>query len=300
MKVSCEIIRDLLPLYAEGLASADSAALVEEHIASCEECNMALEKTRAGGEVPVDSNTLPLKALRAALRKKKILTIIASITLTLTVAAIVIGYLTTPVYFPYSEDIVTLTEKADGTLLASFGEGVSGYEMHTVDLGAIEEGDGLACFITAWDSVWNRMTKKGSTESIVLSPGGETVSRVYYSSYDENPDTLIYGADTESVVYTLPRLVLAYYLVIAMIGIAGCGIALLLLRKNKRAKSVMTKILLIPASYLVAHFCVKGLSSASYSATHDFFTILLVALPLYFTLLLLIKICNAKISPPSV
>ncbi len=35
MKLSCNIIRDLLPLYVEGLASEDTRKAVEEHIAAC-------------------------------------------------------------------------------------------------------------------------------------------------------------------------------------------------------------------------------------------------------------------------
>ena len=38
MKVSCDVIRDLLPLYTDQAASADTVALVEEHLASCPAC----------------------------------------------------------------------------------------------------------------------------------------------------------------------------------------------------------------------------------------------------------------------
>lgn len=38
MDRSCNIIRDLLPLYADGVCSEDSRKLVEDHISSCTEC----------------------------------------------------------------------------------------------------------------------------------------------------------------------------------------------------------------------------------------------------------------------
>ena len=38
MKLDCDVIRDLLPLYAEKLASPASSALVEQHLAECEAC----------------------------------------------------------------------------------------------------------------------------------------------------------------------------------------------------------------------------------------------------------------------
>lgn len=42
MKISCEIIRDLLPLYHDGVCSMESRGLVEEHLAECESCTSEL------------------------------------------------------------------------------------------------------------------------------------------------------------------------------------------------------------------------------------------------------------------
>lgn len=42
MNLPCEVIADLLPLYSDGACSEQSAALVEEHICSCEKCKKAL------------------------------------------------------------------------------------------------------------------------------------------------------------------------------------------------------------------------------------------------------------------
>jgi predicted anti-sigma-YlaC factor YlaD len=43
MKMSCEIIKDLLPLYHDGVCSNDSKAAVEEHLASCDGCKAELQ-----------------------------------------------------------------------------------------------------------------------------------------------------------------------------------------------------------------------------------------------------------------
>lgn len=42
MKMDCEVIRDLLPLYAEKMISAQSRALTEAHLAECESCRQYL------------------------------------------------------------------------------------------------------------------------------------------------------------------------------------------------------------------------------------------------------------------
>ena len=44
MKLDCDVIRDLLPLYAEKLASPASSVLVEQHLAACPACRAELEQ----------------------------------------------------------------------------------------------------------------------------------------------------------------------------------------------------------------------------------------------------------------
>lgn len=66
MKVSCDVIRDLLPLYTDQAASADTVALVEEHLASCPACREELGRlgTAPAGGGP--EGVEPLPALQAA------------------------------------------------------------------------------------------------------------------------------------------------------------------------------------------------------------------------------------------
>ena len=58
MKLSCDVIRDLLPLYADRAASADTAALVEEHLASCPACREELG--RLGAALPAEPAGSPV------------------------------------------------------------------------------------------------------------------------------------------------------------------------------------------------------------------------------------------------
>ena len=44
MKNSCDVIRDLLPLYADDACSADSRRLVDEHLAECTDCSGMLKR----------------------------------------------------------------------------------------------------------------------------------------------------------------------------------------------------------------------------------------------------------------
>lgn len=44
--IKCDIIRDLFPIYLEGLASEASASAVEEHLQNCEDCQVVYEDMR--------------------------------------------------------------------------------------------------------------------------------------------------------------------------------------------------------------------------------------------------------------
>ncbi|MDR2156298.1 MAG: zf-HC2 domain-containing protein [Clostridiales Family XIII bacterium] len=44
MKYACELVRDLLPLYHDGVCSGESKRLVEEHLSECAECKRELRK----------------------------------------------------------------------------------------------------------------------------------------------------------------------------------------------------------------------------------------------------------------
>lgn len=51
-KLPCEVVKDLLPTYLDGLASERTKALIEEHIESCGECRAELESMKKGEPEP--------------------------------------------------------------------------------------------------------------------------------------------------------------------------------------------------------------------------------------------------------
>ena len=44
MKIDCEVVRDLLPLYIDGVCSLESMRLVEDHLRECGACRMEYER----------------------------------------------------------------------------------------------------------------------------------------------------------------------------------------------------------------------------------------------------------------
>ena len=53
MKYDCDVIRDLIPLYADDACSGKSRAMVEEHLQECPACDEMLKKIR---ETEIDDN----------------------------------------------------------------------------------------------------------------------------------------------------------------------------------------------------------------------------------------------------
>lgn len=65
--MNCNVIKDLMPQYADGCLSSESRALIEEHIKSCENCKKELAEVKAlfGEDTALDAppKTAPKKAL---------------------------------------------------------------------------------------------------------------------------------------------------------------------------------------------------------------------------------------------
>lgn len=279
MKLSCDVIKDILPLYAENIASRDSCIIVEEHIVNCKGCKEELEKLSHSNIIPIETDIEPLKKIKATLNRKKYLTILFSIMITLSISIVILGYLTTPRYIPYTEKVVGI-ENNNHNVIVKFSNEISGYD---VEQYLADDGAGYIYHITAWNSIWNETILKKTVPSIVLNPNGEKVTAIYYNLVDGTEDILIYGNDPNMGrgVITLPRLFLTHYLIYAIICSIICSIGLMVWRRNKVIKNVIMQILFLPISYIVGHLLTKGLSMKSYSATHDLFIILLIMIPIY-------------------
>lgn len=289
MKVTCNVIKDVLPLYLENMLSDDSCIMVEEHIEQCQECKNYLNEMRTFNKMPVDRNTSPLLKIKSKLRKKKIQTAIFSMMFSIMLFVITIAFLTAPEYIPYSERSVTINEIGNGSVLAQFEDTVYGYDINRYPT---DDNTGYVYHITTWNSIWNRNIKKSNTNNTILNPNDENVVSVYYYHTDGSEDILMYGKDINpnGGIVTLPRLFLSYYALIAIVFAATCGLIMLILYRNKKVLSFTMKVLFLPVSYLLGHLIIKGFTTSSYTATRDFYAILLIMIPLYIAFLMAVNL----------
>lgn len=93
MSKNCDIIRDLLPLYAENMCSDQSRQTVAEHISQCADCKKELEKINTDIVIQADSDISMMKRIKKRTRIEKIVIAIVSLYVAFTIIWIAQFYL---------------------------------------------------------------------------------------------------------------------------------------------------------------------------------------------------------------
>lgn len=95
MKISCEVMQDLLPLYADEVCTVATSELVNEHIAECEACKASLEHMKKiipsdtqGIEENLDLDENLKKGIKKAKKKTRLT---ACITTIMVIVLLVLG-----------------------------------------------------------------------------------------------------------------------------------------------------------------------------------------------------------------
>jgi len=97
MKITCEIIKDLLPLYIDDLCSDDSKTAIEEHVAICDNCQSELQVMQLS--IPTNNieqnlnEAAVVKMLSKEWKKSKWKSLLKGIVYTLIVVAIITLFL---------------------------------------------------------------------------------------------------------------------------------------------------------------------------------------------------------------
>lgn len=90
MKIDCDIIADLMPLYVEEIACEKSRVLIEQHVSECERCEKKLQEMK-GEEIKVSYSTDSMEVFRKIYRKHNLFISAVSIYLTLATIILVWG-----------------------------------------------------------------------------------------------------------------------------------------------------------------------------------------------------------------
>lgn len=290
--INCEVIEDLLPIYVENMASPSSRELVEEHLATCEGCRLKEASMHGEMQLPPDTETKAISGISRRLFRKKVTVVVMTLLIILLLAVLCVVHLNSPIVIPYEdiEDSVQVDVSEDNRVFITM-DNLGGSSESEYSVG--EDGSGVQ-FISLYTTRLKQLMKMtaGTSTFEVNRDGdrtteGRSIRRVYYYPSAENGEAVcLYEDETAAVsssqgVVVLPRLVLNYYMVFAVIlslvGILVCVIC----RKQEKKFFPALKVTLIPVMYLVSSLIVLWNKDDIYNAQYYFTGILMAAFVLY-------------------
>lgn len=302
MKNECSIVCDLLPLYAEDMVSEDTAEFVKEHLGNCPTCRAELEKLRkpvqpvAAQHVP-DIDAEPLKRLKKALLMEKVQAILCTAAVLLALMLSGLSFLTAPEYFAYSQELVTVTEGANGEATISFSSEITNYKLQRIADPADKQ---TVYHLEVWTCVWDRMFSKPGAQDVTVKPENGHELLIYFTQFinqsSSNSAVCIYGEiEPDSGGWmALPGLSMGYWLAINIVLLVILGVIWLNLRKKEKPRRLVERLILIPIAYMLGHLCVLGFHTLSYSEWRDAQMILAIGILFYCAMLLALSIFYSR------
>ena len=273
--IPCGVIRDLLPLYTEDLCSEESRALVESHLKNCPDCRRLKESMKKTEPLPADSGE-GLKKIKKELKNRKLRTAALAALLVFVLLVSFFSWYSKPEYYPYSEKLISVRDLGEKIEIHFSGVARAGLETSEDPEG------GTMAILYAWTSPMDRRSK---IDTMTIPK----VDALYYCWETQGENTVLLAGETDAAgMQVLPRLVLGYYVYLALLLGAVSGLLWFLLRK-KKAGALFRLIFFTPVSYLIGHVLIRGLQTVSFDAGRDFGFILMAACGVYAILTLLCR-----------
>ena len=300
MKVPCSVIRDLLPLYAEKMVEPETENLVVEHLADCSECQQKLFAMKEKAK-PAIETTKPLLNLKKQIRRRRWRAVAIAALCVFIVLFTCFYHAGKMNLLPWKEGLMQVKGVETITPENRFGRT---YHMLYGDYNekyAPENYTGEALIISTDSSVVGTMCTQSwdddgtltavlqgiGRDSYSMNTGGTARELVLYPVPDRiiygygNSQELLWGEPLNGGTEVLPRLALAYYLLIAAALAAVSGLLWFIFRW-KKAGIIMRQIFFATAAYIAAHLLLKGTKTTSYFMGRELYFILMIAIALYF------------------
>lgn len=263
MKLSCDIIRDLLPLYAEELASAATGEVVRRHLEGCEDCRKAYEEMkRSPVIIPAEPG---LDTVRRGLWRRRLLTALCAVLAMCMLGCGVLSWLTAPIYL--DESVLTeVLDNGDGTVTVSMDAAAVGRQTFQFELEPSPAGETFVIWTSRWLE-WNwsepiprpfSITRSVIHNGIYLFTGREEV-QIY-----ENPVKYIGGGEMPPARMELG----VWFQAALVVGALAMGLAFLL--RKRRAGKWLGALGTLAFSYGICQGVVCGFTFASFFVKQEF------------------------------
>lgn len=194
-KISCDIIRDILPLYLDDVVSDDTKELVEEHLETCDRCKreadiLKKKVTLLTNKTIKLSDAKVLKGLRNRLFRKKVIVSLLSIAVSVAIMVGAYAYMTfTKLFIPYDSTDIQI-EEADGKLYASYSITQMAGSVNIDNSSVIIDGEEKNVIIfshyeTLWSKYMEPIFDKSHGERNQWCLGNRSeIDQVYYAEFD--------------------------------------------------------------------------------------------------------------------
>lgn len=297
----CNMVRDMLPLVAEDMASEETKEFVRNHLENCTECRA--EFRRLTQQAQPEDPSAPLLSVRKELLHRRALTVLLTVCVVLSLCVCITYRVFSPICLPYEEANISVAfvpsdemPKENASLARSMSsEHLSGYLKVDIPGNAFLHVDfypsvdevGSIVRLHLWALPFEWHSDAIAEKKVVYYPVSDNapILCAYYEQNNGEEDVCIYGDSiwNEGNSIALPRLFLGYYLLMAAGALVVFGILYLLLRR-----AFLLHLLLLPACYIAAHAAVLGLRTVSYTAAIDLLVIVCVGI-LFYTICLCVR-----------
>ena len=149
MKIQCEIIRDILPLYAEDMVSKPTREMVEVHLADCEGCRKELDQLHMDKPAERKTEIASLQHVKKTIRKAQVLLASIAVLVIVSFGMWLYGFMNVPVYLSQEEAVKSVYVGENGALVIDYFDYVRG------SCGQAQPGYTQAhiCHSTRWDMI---------------------------------------------------------------------------------------------------------------------------------------------------
>lgn len=154
----CNIVKDLMPMYEEGLLSDDSLEFIRRHAENCPQCRNVLQRDTALPEIQTQNPVSEKKIIKKALRRDRLKTAAKTLLAVFLVLSIFVCYALQTMYsWGYFYSIEASYPSPDGTCVLelvdrdSFAGGNDGYQIR-FNLNR-DGGSGINRYLTDWNTI---------------------------------------------------------------------------------------------------------------------------------------------------
>lgn len=198
MKISCDIIRDVLPLYAEDMVSNATREMVDGHLCECEGCTGELEMLKKPQKLPVEADVTSLKRVGDSIRRRRILAVMAVFLL---IATLLLGgalMLDAKIYLSAGEAVEDIYVEGDGVKIV-WSDQIIG----TSALVPMEDASNYA--VTAWTNLYRVLSPTERIPYEALSDEMKAlVTEEQYSLFDNSSFYELENPTESNFIYVDP------------------------------------------------------------------------------------------------